>query len=386
LRPLAGRALTGFLLVLPALVTGAPDGNPHYDPAGGVLREITTPSTRGECIQCHPTHGTGDLAASAEVLFTENTNRLAFFSQGAAPCHGSQPTSYPLGEADRMPETDADAGYPEANTGGTRVAGLDFRGRWPGETIWSDPTVTPSGHHVSPHAWDPDMPRLDANGEGSCHNCHDPHGGEGRFDLLVDSYGGIAGHASLGPPSSYDLCFRCHGPDGPLAMEPENRLIRDWYDSGFNGETAGHQIRLDPRNVISWPSHIQPGDMLACYDCHNPHGSEGNDRVQPNAFLLNDHRAGWSGLTDTLNDPDQARRFCLGCHVEADGVPGTRTVQGIVMNTLPDEPAHRSTDARSCHDCHGRDYSGPTSFNVHHPNRDPDAPDTGLLESPGWDW
>lgn len=388
MRPLSGRGLTAILVLfgLPVLVTGGPEENPHYDPATGVLRVVTTPSTRGDCIQCHPTHGTDAFTANPDVLFAENTNELAFFSQGAAACHAARPTSYPLGEADRMPETDPDAGYFEANTGGVRTVGLDFRGRWPGETVWSDPTVTPGGHYVSPHAWDPDMPRIDALGQGSCYNCHDPHGGSARFDLLTGTYGGLAGHSSIGPPSSYDLCFDCHGPAGPLAMDPENRLIRDWYDAGINGTTAGHQIRLDPENVISWPANVQPGDMLACYDCHNPHGSEGNDRVRPNAFLLSDERSGWSDLTDTLGDAAQARAFCLGCHITSDGIPGTQTVQGIVMNTLPDEPAHLSTDPRSCHDCHGRDYAGPTSFNVHHPNGNPDAPTTGLFESPGLDW
>ena len=95
------------------------------------------------------------------------------------------------------------------------------------------------------------------------------------------------------------------------------------------------------------------GDKLPCYDCHNPHGSAGNDFVQPNGALLSDQRRDWSGLDNTLGDAAQARRFCFGCHIPSDGIPGSQTVEGIVMNTLPDEEPHRAT-RQSCYDCHGR--------------------------------
>jgi hypothetical protein len=211
------------------------------------------------------------------------------------------------------------------------------------------------------------MPRRGPGGEGLCLNCHDPHGGSSRRDLLVAAYGGIGGHAAIGPPAEYRLCLSCHGKDGPAGMEPENRLVEDWYDGGLNGASGGHRIRKNPRIALSWPAHVRVGDMLPCYDCHNPHGSRGNNGVEPNAYLLSDERPGWSGLTNTLDDPLQSRRFCLGCHVPSDGVPGSSLVEGIVMNTLSDLGAHHSDSPRSCHDCHGRDYSGPTASNVHNP-------------------
>jgi hypothetical protein len=150
-------------------------------------------------------------------------------------------------------------------------------------------------------------------------------------------------------------------------MDPENRTIEDFYDRGLNGENAGHQIRRNPAVAISWPAHVRIGDRLPCYDCHNPHGSRGNDGAQPNGFLLSDQRPGWSGLTDTMNDAQQARRFCFGCHIPSDGIPGSQTVEGIVLNAISAQPQHASTAAQSCHDCHGRDYSSPTANNVHNP-------------------
>lgn len=150
-------------------------------------------------------------------------------------------------------------------------------------------------------------------------------------------------------------------------MDVSNRAIADFYDSSIGGANAGHRIRKNPAIALSWPSYVQVGDKLACYDCHGPHGSAGYDGVRPNAFLISDQRSGWSGLDDTLNDPAQARRFCLGCHIPSDGIPGSQTVQGIVMNTLSNDPAHVSTAAKGCYDCHGGDYTSPTAHNVHNP-------------------
>jgi cytochrome c553 len=363
--------LTAVTIVLPfaawVLAQQAIHHDPHGDPETGVLRVSSEP--RGSCRQCHALHadvwGEGDFPYG---LFTENSNRLAFWDQGDLPCHASRPQYYPLGENDRIPEPEPDAGYFEANVGGTRRAGLEYRGRWPGEAVYTNTLMTASGRFLSPHAQDADMPRRDAGGEGLCHNCHNPHGTSNPRDVLIAPYGGIGGHDAIGPPVEYRLCLSCHGKDGPAGMDLENRNIEDYYDAGLNGEHAGHQIRKNPAIALSWPAHIQIGDMLPCYDCHNPHGSEGYNRVEPNAFLLSDQRRGWSGLTDTLNDPGQARRFCFGCHIPADGIPGSEIVEGIVMNTLPDLPVHLSTAVESCHDCHGRDYSTAQSHNVHNPS------------------
>jgi hypothetical protein len=342
--------------------------DPHGDPATGVLRVITDPPTRGECLQCHPAHGGSWVTTPfPKILFTDNTNQLAYWDGGERPCHRGRPDNYPLDETDRLPETVDDPGYFESNVGGERRRGVEYRGRWPGESVYADPTVTLEGHYTSPHAQDPDMPRRDAFGEGLCLNCHDPHATPGQRDLLLVSYHGIGGSGAVTAPAEYSLCFSCHGAFGPPDMDPPNRLIADFYDPGLNGESAGHQIRKNPQIALSWPGYVQVGDMLPCYDCHNPHGSEGYNGTEANAYTISDQRPGWSGLTDPAADAAQSRRFCTGCHIAADGIPGSVTVEGIVMNTISDRDGHRSLDAQSCHDCHGRDYTGPTGRNVHNP-------------------
>jgi predicted CXXCH cytochrome family protein len=345
--------------------------DPHGDPDTGVRRLAEEDAPRGECGQCHPSHEdpvTGEPAPT--TLFTDNTNELAYWDSGIEPCHGLRPSNYPLGENDRIPESEPNAGYFEANVGGVRRPGVDLRGRWPGQFIYTNPAQTPDGHWISPHAWDPDMPRVDTGGEGLCLNCHEPHG-TAYPDLLTEQYGGIGGSGSAGPPPQYQMCFSCHSIDGPAGMDLENQTIADYYDAGLNGVSAGHQIRFNLAVAISWPSYMQPGDMLPCYECHNPHGSAGYDGARPNGYLISDHRQGWSGLTDTKGDPAQSRRFCLGCHISSDGVPGSQIVSGIVMNTLSIGSGHASTDNQGCWACHGRDYDTPTSHNVHNPAPQP---------------
>jgi hypothetical protein len=246
---------------------------------------------------------------------------------------------------------------------------VELRDRWPGAAVFEQGRTLIGDHYASPHRSDPDMPRKDEEGRGLCLNCHDPHGSVNQFDILVDRYEAIGGWEGPSAPPEYRLCFDCHGRDGPAGMRTENRWIEDYYDEGLQGDgMAGHQIRLSPKSALSWPSSVRVGDRLPCYDCHNPHGSQGYNRAEPNAFLISDQREGWSGLVATTTDPEQNRRFCLGCHIPSDGIPGTIIVHGIVMNTIPsgvDE--HASASWAGCFDCHGGSYATARDHNVHHP-------------------
>ena len=347
--------------------------SPHGDTEHGVERVVTRPSSIGECTQCHTLHASleGEPVSGGPFtygLYMENTDGLCFDPSSPYGCHKDTPFGYPAQETDRLPEGTEQAGYFEANSGGVRIAGLRNRRRWPGMIAYTDRRTYTLGRFFSPHRNDTDMPIRDEEGRGLCLNCHDPHGTEGAFDMLTAGYRGIGGSEELGPPANYRLCFACHGPEGPVGMDEASRKIADFYDNRIVPDNrGGHQIRLSQKSALSWPGHVRRGDKLPCYDCHNPHGSLGNDGVRPNGFLVSDQRQGWSGLTDTLNDPEQVRAFCFGCHIPADGIPGSQSVEGIVMNTIPDLRGHRSLDRSHCYDCHGRDYSSPNSYNVHHP-------------------
>jgi len=353
--------------------------SPHLDPEHGVMRVTAPWAPRGNCGHCHSLHAleTG-VSPYPAALFAENSNTLCYTADGASPCHQNLPANYPADEASRIPEGFPDAGYFEYNSGGAKIYGVQYRNRWPGAQVYDNPGVATGMHYFSPHRNDTDMPRLDPEGRGSCLNCHNAHGSENPFDMLVSEYRGIGGFDEPMAPSRYQLCFDCHSTFGPPGMESESRSIADYYDSAMNADgTAGHQIQMNPDVAISWPSHVRVGDKLPCYDCHNPHGSRGYNGEGPNAFLLSDERPGWSNLIDPRNNPDDNRRFCLGCHIPSDGAPGSQTVEGIVMNAIPDEDGHRSTDMRGCSHCHGRDYTTSNSFNVHHPAAEPVSEDPG---------
>ena len=354
-------AICSAVVVVSASILTAEGGryrtSPHGSSQTGVLRTGDYP--RGSCAQCHTPH---DLASAFPyALFRENSNDLCMTaSQGG--CHADQPTGatsgYPAQESDRMPQGSADPGYFEYNNGGLRLPGLANLARWPGQQVWEDVSA-------SPHKTDPDMPIKDAYGNGSCLNCHDVHGGNSPHDMLDTTYSGIT-NAVLDPaPANLELCLSCHSRNAPVGMDDSSKYIADYYDRSLNPSgSSGHGIEHGD-------GYVTAGARLPCYDCHNPHGSQGYGKLGANRYLLSDQRPGWYGLTDTKNDSVQVRRFCFGCHTTSDGLYGG-TVEGLTMQALPNEVIdHSSTASSHCYNCHGRDYSSSTSHNVHNPLQEP---------------
>ncbi|MFQ6007851.1 MAG: cytochrome c3 family protein [Candidatus Zixiibacteriota bacterium] len=327
--------------------------SPHGSTQDGVLRLIDLP--RGSCAQCHYTHALDN--AQPFGLFTSNSNELCF-AVSAGGCHADQPTGasagYPAQESDRMPIGSSDPGYFEFNSGGVRIPGIQNLVRWPGQTIWEDPIY-------STHYADQDMPIKDFFGNGSCENCHNVHGSAAPHDMLDTTYRGITGSETGLLPENYALCLSCHTIDGPPGMGEPARSIAYFYDRSINpGSSSGH-------GISTGGGYVPSGARLPCYDCHNPHGSAGYGNLGGNRFLLSDQRSGWYGLTDIRNDNDQVRRFCFGCHPPADST-SVEPVEGLTLSPLPSTvSAHQSGASTHCYDCHGRDYTSPTSNNVHNP-------------------
>lgn len=339
----------------PAASPNLPYEGAHGSPTSGVMRDAAVP--RGDCQQCHIMHA--DQSPQVQNLFAPNDNMLCYSTNGIEGCHINRPdggtSGYPAQEQDRLPAVHTYHGYFEANSGGQKLTGTRNRVRWPGRLIWEN--LTYSKHYGSPN-----MPRLDGTGRGSCLNCHDPHDGASPYDQLLKQYGPIGGSTTNGAPPEYDLCFSCHGPNGPGTLSPESRRIADFYSRTVTGSNrAGHAIEHTA-------GAVKEGDRLPCYDCHNTHGSIGSDGQHPNAFLISDQRPGWYGLTNLQSDSTQVRRFCTGCHAYADQTTPSIPVEGITAPKLPSRYPHRSYETKHCYDCHGRDYSTPTGFNVHNPS------------------
>src|SRR3990172_1789121 len=281
----------------------------------------------GSCVQCHSSQGLPEGVSYPKGLFTENDNGLCF------TCHKEASEEYPAREGRRGKD------------------GFFEKGRWPGKKVyessrhWKSEALGYPGRNYEP---------------GDCKNCHNPHGTENKA-MLKSAY--IKGN--------YSLCLDCHGIRGSsIIMRDSARFIESYYTLvNVTGSAPGHRITFSPkqRNDFS-ASKLSLGDTLPCYDCHNPHGSQGGRGLEPNGYHISDQRPEWDGIIDLRNDPSQARRFCLGCHVESNGIPFSREVEGIKMNRIPilegmDE--HSSAGAASCYQCHGGDYSTERSVNVH---------------------
>ncbi len=324
----------------------------HGSPSSGVLRIADYP--RGSCAQCHSSHEAG--LSNAYGLFEMNSNRLCL-SSSQGGCHADRPSGatagYPAQETDRMPSGSSDPGYFEYNSGGVKIPGLQNLVRWPGEIIWQDPIA-------SPHFASPAMPIQDRFGNGACINCHAVHGGANAHDLLDTTSRGVVGSEIGFRTQNYALCLNCHSQFGPPGMDDSGRMIASYYDKGINpAATAGH--------AFGGSGYVPSGARMPCFDCHNVHGSAGNGNAGPNGYLISDQRTGWYGLTNIKNNNEQVRRFCFGCHRSSDGIGG-ETVEGILPEPLPTvNNVHQFADATHCYDCHGRDYSSPTSNNVHNP-------------------
>lgn len=304
----------------------------HGSPERGIKRLPKEP--RGSCLQCHSTKA--KAGENPKGLFARNDQTLCYI------CHQAPSTTYPAQETNR------------------NAAGYFNGGRWPGAKVYEEARY--SAHRASSAAVYPGKQYT----AGDCKNCHNPHGTTNP-DQLVSRY--IGGGPS---PSSFQMCFDCHGEaKGPLGMSRESRRILSYYSQLLTKDTApGHQITQSSKQRNDFgKAKLKAGDKLPCYDCHNVHGSRGSDGVRPNGKLISDQRAGfWYGLTNTLADPAQNRRFCFGCHVESDGVAFSREVEGIKMNRIPDLPDHRASGTKSCYACHAslKPYESDTSFNVHY--------------------
>jgi hypothetical protein len=344
------------LILLAVGISEADNGkyrqSPHGSQSTGVFRVSDHP--KGSCGQCHVPHDV--LSAQPYGLFQENSNRLCF-AASLGGCHADRPAGgtagYPAQESDRMPTGSSDPGYFEYNAGGTRVAGVQNLVRWPGQLIWENT-------QFSPHYSSPSMPIKDAFGNGSCDNCHNVHGGSGTHDLTDTTWKGVVGSQTGSLPANYQQCLGCHSQFGPAGMDDTSKTIAYYYDRSRNPDVhAGHGSRGN--------GYVPSNSRLPCYDCHNPHGSIGNAGTGANMYLLSDQRPGWFGLTNIKYDNAQVRRFCFGCHRSSDGLGGG-TVEGYSAPQLPSgESAHQYNGLQHCYDKHGRDYSSPTGYNVHHP-------------------
>ena len=326
---------------------------------GGSISAAETVS----CAECHDNHGSAAPKLLGAYDMTDSRNEIngaaitANDKTVCAACHTSATTGFPL--ATRQTGT----GYP--------IAGV-----WPGmavyNTAWNNTTHTGSPHTTANGGGSSSLPAYVA---GDCKVCHDVHGTINTYDELRP----VASAVSF-DKDTFTLCFDCHDTDGPAA-----RNVKTYYpvSVGGAGGGSGHEIRTAGGNLSN------AGGVVPCYDCHNAHGSASSYSLlvvtmtnSTTTIALGD-AAGEVNMDPTSRTAADIRNFCFACHTTSDttkGYNGTGLAvvsagalfEGLDRTTgvlhLPAVAGHREADTQSCYQCHGNDYSGLSTNNVHNPS------------------
>ena len=304
--------------------------NPDYGTYYNSLNPEAGKYKGGECTQCHEPHAsfggseappsTGGDAGPDQYLALKEYGTSTNYSNLCWYCHENfsniNGSGSPLG-----------SGRWSFYQGGTVYQSsshyLSSNFYWPGTS--GDPTATwPRQNRSS----------LPSGNQGSCLNCHTPHGikapdAANAYDTTSpDGSGGVPATAQTtgsNPSVMSDymiprqlisweetLCERCHDASGPSAKNIQTEINKR-YPSPSASPASGHPIddtTLAGRHVASEALPITT-KHVECYDCHNPHAVMSTNRVEGMKFV---------DIGGTVRDPAAGYRqpyvyeVCLKCH------------------------------------------------------------------------
>ena len=310
----------------------------HGDPTTGVQRDTALP--RGDCAQCHVSHG-----GQAYALFAPNTNGLCYTSG----CHN-------LSGALKLFQ--GSAAYD--------VSSHALNTYWPG----FDPSVDPAAPPV----------RSSADG-GKCVNCHNPHGYNRDGTGLIPS---------MAFSREEKLCVVCH--DGSPASD-----VKTQFNKLYKHPIATSGKHNAAENTSSAFGATPTNNRHAeCVDCHNPHvaKAEGSMRINTPPDAPNPLRgvsrvavingAAGSAPSYVYRDPSDTTppiaeyQVCFKCHSSWTTRPGGQSDLALLFN--PNNPSYHPVEAQGkntnininsfvngwdatklmyCSDCHGNEDISP---------------------------
>ncbi|MHB0980203.1 MAG: Ig-like domain-containing protein [Thermoleophilia bacterium] len=353
--------------------------------SGHAVNDSTTvpgPGLANMCSSCHGAHYAASGAGAKPKLYKTAINGAAVTGNNytwCEACHNDAfswvvPTyPYPSGGINAArPVRDAvtQKGYPVLGT-------------FPGRTTYNNTTYNPHNPTTSTNVIWPASGRT----SGDCRNCHAPHRNTATYDALVSTFRPTPDAATAQSDRQNGtyalLCITCH--DGSPSTRNILQFVSYQYNLTGDDYTGGHRI-------FTAGGNLPAGAPLPCYDCHNPHGSKGNNGTQPNRKLISDEQ--WSNIDTTT--VAGVVNFCFKCHLPWERVAGSgqalantipagelTTIEGLDRRTAANKlslitgitahgEANRTAPSAGCYDCHGNSYATPSAtagFNVHRPAR-----------------
>lgn len=290
--------------------------------------------------------------------------------------------------------------YPSMASPTRDAAGYPVTGTFPGKTVYNDTSKNRHAAIPSGVTTDSMLPaQTIARATGDCLWCHEAHGGRSAYDSLPTTFGAPATATVTTDRTRGDYaaaCFICHGGGSWEASGAVNIKQYATKTPDDSTVTSGHRIKTGG-------AALPLNAPLPCYDCHNPHGSARNNKMLLADTLGQSLDATVSGGI-VATGAGRVREFCFTCHSTSDAsakvwdsAAGSYTsatssmfVQGLrrdgtllagqtrpsgysldqnylKLKPLGGADAHSQSSAKSCYDCHGKNYNGAGAPNVHAP-------------------
>lgn len=343
---------------------------------------VPGPGLAAKCSSCHGAHYAATGAGAKPKLYKTAINGAAVTGNNYTWCEACHNDAYSwVVPTYPYPSGGINAARPVRDA--VTQKGYPILGTFPGRTTYNNTTYNPHNPTTSTNVIWPASGRT----SGDCRNCHAPHRNTATYDALVSTFRptpDVATAQSDRQNGTYALlCITCH--DGSPSTRNILQFVSYQYNLTGDDYTGGHR-------VFTTGGNLPVGAPLPCYDCHNPHGSKGNNGTQPNRKLISDEQ--WSNIdTSTITG---VVNFCFKCHLPWERVAGSgqalantvpagelTTIEGLdrrnaasklslISGVTAHGEANRTAPSTSCYDCHGNSYAAPSAsagFNVHRPAR-----------------
>ena len=174
-----------------------------------------------------------------------------------------------------------------------------------------------------------------------CERCHGA-GSDHRSDAVSDPRASIVQPELLDPARAIDVCGQCHrqteahGSGLPYPFDGESHFEPGAVLEDYAGSSAQHwasgaaAIGRMQADELALSAHGADGAGLRCFDCHDPHGEAGEEKML------------------RLGADDNA--LCTSCHLELDFDGDEDLAEEHVQHGLYDPTAQ--TEAGRCIGCH----------------------------------